>query len=100
MHVHNTSSRPGLFLSARPEFLERGQVFNQKLSRGGPSKKRVSIFFTKLLHRPGPLTLMLIRLNQFFLVGKKRNLSNRFFAIFLIFANFCVFLRLFARESN
>jgi len=53
-HVHNISSRPGLFLSARPEFLERGEVLKQKFPRGGPSKKRVSIFFTKLLHRPGP----------------------------------------------
>jgi len=28
----------------------------QKFPRGDPSKKRVSIFFTKLLHRPGPLS--------------------------------------------
>ena len=47
-HVHNTPSRPGLFLSARPEFLERGEGFN-KFAGDGPSKKRVSIFFTRLL---------------------------------------------------
>jgi len=56
-HVHNTSSRPGRFHSARPEFVERGEVFKQKFPRGGPSKKRVSIFFNKLLHRPGPYNL-------------------------------------------
>jgi len=41
-HVRNTPSRPGLFLSARPEFLERGEGFN-KFAGDGPSKKRVSI---------------------------------------------------------
>jgi len=56
MHVHNTSSWPGLFLSTTQEFLEKGEVLKQKFPRGGPSKKRVSIFFTKLQHRPGPLT--------------------------------------------
>jgi len=40
----------------RQEFLERGEIFKQKFPRGGPSKKLVSIFFNKLLHRPGPLT--------------------------------------------
>ena len=52
----NTSSRPGVFLSATQEFLERGEIFKQKFPRGGPSKPCVSIFITKLLHRPGPLT--------------------------------------------
>ena len=43
-HVHNTSSRPGLFLSAGPEFLERGEFFKQNFPRDRPSKKLVSIF--------------------------------------------------------
>ena len=55
-HVHNTSSQSGLLLFDRPEFLERVEIFKQKFPRDGPSKKRVSIFFTKLLHQPGPLT--------------------------------------------
>ena len=63
-HVHNTFSRPGLFLSTRPEFLERGEVLKPKFPRGGPSKKRVSIFFTKLLHRPGPLTQTMIKIER------------------------------------
>jgi len=55
-HVHNTPSWPGLFLSALPEFLESGEVLKQKFPGGGPSKKRVSIFSTKLLHHPDPFT--------------------------------------------
>ena len=43
-HVHNTSSRPGLFISDRPEFLERGEVFKQKFPRGGPQKTCQHIF--------------------------------------------------------
>ena len=53
-HVHNTPSRPGLFLSDGPEFLERGEVFKQKFPRCSPSKKHFSAFFTKLLHRRSP----------------------------------------------
>ena len=44
MHVHDTSSWPGLFLSAGPEFLERGEFFKQNFPRDRPSKKLVSIF--------------------------------------------------------
>jgi len=54
-HVHNTPPRPDLFLSAEPEFLERGEFFKQNFPGNVPSKKRV-VFFTTLLHRPGPLT--------------------------------------------
>ena len=64
MHVHSTSFWPGLFLSARPKFLERGEVFKQKFPRGAPSNKRVSIFFTKLLHLPGPLTETMIKIER------------------------------------
>jgi len=48
MHVHNTSSRPSLFLSARPEFFERGEVFKQKIPRGGPSKKTCQRIFHQI----------------------------------------------------
>jgi hypothetical protein len=54
MHVHNASSRPGLFLSTTQEFLEKGEVLKPKFPRGGPSKKRVSIFFTKFYTAPVP----------------------------------------------
>jgi len=48
-HVHNPP-RPGLFLSARQEFLERG--FQTNISRRWLSKKRVSMLFTELLLLP------------------------------------------------
>ena len=35
MHVNNTSSRPGLFLSTVQEILEMGQILKQKFPRGG-----------------------------------------------------------------
>jgi len=63
-HVHNTPSWPGLFLSDRPEFLERGEVFKQTFSGVGPSKQGVSMFFTRLLHRPGPLTSTMIQIER------------------------------------
>jgi len=42
---YTTSSRPGLFLSARPEFLERGEVFNKKFPEVAP-QKNVSAYFS------------------------------------------------------
>jgi len=36
MHVHNTSSWPGLLLSVRQEFLERGEIFKQKFPEVAP----------------------------------------------------------------
>jgi len=63
-HIHNIPSRPGLFLSTTVEFLERGEVFEQKFPGVGPSKKRVSMFFTRALHRPGPLTWTMIQIER------------------------------------
>ena len=53
--VHNTSSRPGLIPSDRPEFLERGEVSKQNFPEAD-LKKTCQHIFTKLQHRPGPLT--------------------------------------------
>jgi len=64
MHVHNTPSRPGLFLSATAGFLERAKIFKQKFPGVGPSKKHVSMFFTRLQHRPGPLTKTMIQIER------------------------------------
>ena len=35
---HNTPPRPGLFLSAEPEFLKRGEFFQQFFQRGRSRK--------------------------------------------------------------
>jgi len=43
-HVHNTPSRPGLFLSVRPEFLERGEVFKQNFPEVAPQKNMSAYF--------------------------------------------------------
>jgi len=43
-HVHDTPSRPDLFLSARSEFIERGEVLKQIFSGVGPKKKCQHIF--------------------------------------------------------
>ena len=48
-HVHNTPSRPGLFLSARPEFLERGEVSNKNFPEVAP-QKNVSAYFSPNYH--------------------------------------------------
>jgi len=49
--VHNTPSWLGLFLSARPEFLERGEVFKQKFP-GGPLKKTRQHIFHQISTPP------------------------------------------------
>jgi len=77
-HVHDTSSRPGLFLSARPEFLERGEVFKQKIPRGGPSKKRVSIFYYLIITPPWSIDPF----KSIFSFGKK---SQSIYSIFCDF---------------
>jgi len=42
----------------------KGRGFRTKISGGGPSKKRVSMFFTRLLHHPGPLTWTMIQIER------------------------------------
>ena len=59
-HVHNTPSRPGHFLSARPKFLERSEVFKQKFPGVGPS----NIYVTRLQNRPGPLTWTMVQIER------------------------------------
>jgi len=49
--VHNTSSRPGLIPSDRPEFLERGELSKQKFPGGGP-QKNVSAYFHQITTPP------------------------------------------------
>ena len=53
---NNNSPRSGLFLSAQPEFLERGKIFPQIFPEFA-HKNRVGIFSTRLLHRLRPKRL-------------------------------------------
>ena len=43
-HVHNIPSHPGLFLSAGPEFLNRGEVFNKNFPEVAPQKNVSACF--------------------------------------------------------
>jgi len=51
---HNTPSRSVLFLSAKPEFLQRGEVFKQKFPGVGPSQKTCEHTFHQITTPPRP----------------------------------------------
>jgi len=67
---------------------------NDLLSWGGILTFGDQVYFDHKLQNLQDTARLLIRLNRFFHLGKNRNRSNRFIAIY------CDFLRFFSRKSN